>query len=78
MKRRTVRAVVLPILLTASTCLPPMSAGIRSVGLHPILPFPGSPRPLGIADIAWTGHPSGASALVRLTTTDISGAWSLP
>jgi hypothetical protein len=77
MKRRTVRAVVPLVVVAAATGLPTMSAGIRSVGPRPILPFTGIPRPLGTADIAWTGNPSGASAFVRLPAMGLSGSWSL-
>jgi len=47
MKRGTVHAVGILVIIIASTCLPATSAEIRSVGSRLILPWSGTPLSLG-------------------------------
>jgi hypothetical protein len=47
MKHRAVQAIIVLVLIVASTCLPATPAGIRSVGLRLILPWSGIPLSLG-------------------------------
>ncbi len=56
MKRGTVHAVSILVIIIASTCLPAISAEIRSAGLRLILPWSGIPLSLGaevVADAAF-------------------------
>jgi len=58
MKHRAVQAIIVLVLIVASTGLLTMSAGIRSVGLRLILPWSGIPLSLGaelVADVEFGG-----------------------
>lgn len=82
MKRGTVQAVGILVIIIASTYLPAISAEIRSVGLRLILPWSGTPLSLGaevVTDAAFgclsfplflspAGEPNAANVFLRLTT----------
>jgi hypothetical protein len=69
MKHRAVHAIGTLVILVVSACLPAISAGIRPVGLRPILPFTGIPLLLG-AEVVMNVSYGGLSFSLFLSPAD--------